>query len=494
MTDAATTSPEEQLIDDIAMFTHDPLSYALYAFPWGEAGTELAHATGPRSWQRWMLDTVGEHLRNPDTRHQPLMIAVSSGHGIGKSAGISMLLNWGMSTCEDCKAVITANTDNQLRTKTWPEVIKWANLSITKDWFSTPATAMYSNDPGHDKRWRADAIPWSEHNTEAFAGLHNERKRIILVFDEASNIADKVWEVAEGALTDEDTEIIWVAFGNPTRNTGRFRECFRKYKHRWVTKQIDSRTVEGTNKEQIQKWIEDYGEDSDFVKIRVRGIFPSASETQFIPTGLTDAAMKRTVTAAEVAHAPVIIGVDPAYSGADDAVIYMRQGLYCKCLWTGNKTTDDVVMAKRIADFEDSLQADAVNIDFGYGTGIYSVGMNWGRDWQLVQFGGASTDPQMLNKRGEMHNSVKTWLKIGGALDNQETADDLSAAEYKVRLDGKILLESKDDIKKRIGRSTGKGDALALTFAYPVTKKDPQFKQNISHGSVVADNDYDPYA
>lgn len=494
MTDTAATSPEEQLIDDIAMFTHDPLSYALYAFPWGEAGTELANATGPRSWQRWMLDTVGEHLRNPDTRHQPLMIAVSSGHGIGKSAGISMLLNWGMSTCEDCKAVITANTDNQLRTKTWPEVIKWANLSITKDWFSTPATAMYSNDPGHDKRWRADAIPWSEHNTEAFAGLHNERKRIILVFDEASNIADKVWEVAEGALTDEDTEIIWVAFGNPTRNTGRFRECFRKYKHRWVTKQIDSRTVEGTNKEQIQKWIEDYGEDSDFVKIRVRGIFPSASETQFIPTGLTDAAMKRTVTAAEVAHAPVIIGVDPAYSGADDAVIYMRQGLYCKCLWTGNKTTDDVVMAKRIADFEDSLQADAVNIDFGYGTGIYSVGMNWGRDWQLVQFGGASTDPQMLNKRGEMHNSVKTWLKIGGALDDQETADDLSAAEYKVRLDGKILLESKDDIKKRIGRSTGKGDALALTFAYPVTKKDPQFKQNISHGSVVADNDYDPYA
>ncbi|MEI7000490.1 terminase, partial [Klebsiella pneumoniae] len=89
------------------------------------------------------------------------------------------------------------------------------------------------------------------HNTEAFAGLHNERKRIIVVFDEASNIADLVWEVAEGALTDEDTEIIWVAFGNPTRNTGRFRECFRKYRHRWKCAQIDSRTVEGTNKQQL---------------------------------------------------------------------------------------------------------------------------------------------------------------------------------------------------------------------------------------------------
>lgn len=118
------------------------------------------------------------------------MLARASGHGIGKSAFISMLINWGMSTCEDCKVVVTANTDNQLRTKTWPEIIKWSNLAITKEWFTCTATAMYSNDPGHDKRWRADAIPWSEHNTEAFAGLHNERKRIIVVFDEASNIAD----------------------------------------------------------------------------------------------------------------------------------------------------------------------------------------------------------------------------------------------------------------------------------------------------------------
>lgn len=407
------------------------------------------------------------------------------------SAFISMLINWGMSTCEDCKVVVTANTDNQLRTKTWPEIIKWSNLAITKDWFTCTATAMYSNDPGHDKRWRADAIPWSEHNTEAFAGLHNERKRIIVVFDEASNIADLVWEVAEGALTDEDTEIIWVAFGNPTRNTGRFRECFRKYKHRWKCAQIDSRTVEGTNKQQLQKWVDDYGEDSDFVKVRVRGIFPDASELQFIPTGLTDEAMKRVVTAAQVAHAPVIIGVDPAYSGVDDAVIYLRQGLHSKVLWTGNKTTDDLIMAKRIADFEDQYQADAVFIDFGYGTGLKSIGDGWGRTWQLIPFGGGSTDPQMLNKRGEMFNSCKTWLKLGGALDDQETADDLSAAEYKVRVDGKIVIEPKEDIKERLGRSPGKGDALLLTFAFPVTKRLRIPGQDSQQGKAVTE--YDPW-
>ena len=115
MTDAA-LSPEEQLIEDIAGFTHDPLGYALYAFPWGEEGTELAHATGPRQWQADAFREIRDHLQNPETRYQPLMLARASGHGIGKSAFISMLINWGMSTCEDCKVVVTANTDNQLRT------------------------------------------------------------------------------------------------------------------------------------------------------------------------------------------------------------------------------------------------------------------------------------------------------------------------------------------------------------------------------------------
>ncbi|MHA6497439.1 terminase small subunit [Escherichia coli] len=98
---------------------------------------------------------------------------------MGKSAFISMLINWGMSTCEDCKVVVTANTDNQLRTKTWPEIIKWSNLAITKDWFTCTATAMYSNDPGHDKRWRADAIPMmrDERIQKRIAELMEERNK-----------------------------------------------------------------------------------------------------------------------------------------------------------------------------------------------------------------------------------------------------------------------------------------------------------------------------
>jgi len=226
----------------------DPLGFVRFVYPWDEG--ELKGHPGPRVWQADILGVIRDHLQNPDTRFTPLLIAVASGHGIGKSAGIGQIMNWGMSTCEDCRIVVTANTDTQLRTKTWPEVKKWFRLAINSHWFEPTATAIYVKDPEH-KDWRADAIPWSENNTEAFAGLHNMGKRIIVIMDEASSVSDKIWEVIMGALTDADTEIIFIAYGNPTRATGRFRECFRKFKHRWVTRQIDSRDVEGTNKVEV---------------------------------------------------------------------------------------------------------------------------------------------------------------------------------------------------------------------------------------------------
>jgi hypothetical protein len=179
----------------------------------------------------------------------------------------------------NARIVVTANTDSQLRTKTWPEVIKWLRLMINRDWFKATATAVFSAEAERERLWRADAIPWSEENTEAFAGLHNKGRRVILIFDEASAISDKIWEVSEGALTDEGTEIIWLAFGNPTRNTGRFRECFGRFRHRWDHGHIDSRSVEGTNKAQLEQWVRDYGRGtrgSNLARIAFSGIQAAA--------------------------------------------------------------------------------------------------------------------------------------------------------------------------------------------------------------------------
>ena len=262
---------ERQLVDAIAGFAHDPLGFVRFAYPWGEAGTELADATGPREWQCALLGELGRRLReaNDLIALLPILMARASGHGVGKSTVAAWVLHWALSTMPDTRVVLTANTDGQLRNKSWPEVAKWLRLAINRHWFRATATAVYSADPEHERLWRADAIPWSLENTEAFAGLHNRGRRIVLLFDEASAIADKIWEVSEGALTDEDTEIVWLAFGNPTRNTGRFRECFGRFRHRWNHGHIDSREVEGTNKAQIEQWLHDYGEDF--------GFFPSES-------------------------------------------------------------------------------------------------------------------------------------------------------------------------------------------------------------------------
>lgn len=464
-------SPRQQLINDIAGFSHDPLGYVLYVFPWGKPGTALEKHKGPRKWQREVLDDIGQRLRaGAADVGEVIRDAIASGHGIGKSALVSWVIKWALDTREDTRGVITANTDTQLRTKTWPEVAKWHELALTRDWFTHTATALFSNAPGHDKTWRMDAVPWSETNTEAFAGLHNEGKRLLLIFDEASAIADKVWEVAEGALTDALTEIIWLVFGNPTRNTGRFRECFRRFRHMWKSWQIDSRTVEGTNKDYLDEMVAAYGENSDIVKVRIRGQFPSQSAKQFIGTDDVDAARARHLRPEQYNFAPVILTCDPAWEGDDELVIAKRQGLKFDILRTIPKNDNDLQIAAILAQLEDEHQADAVFVDAGYGTGIVSAGRTMGRNWQLVWFGADSTKPGYKNKRAEMWGDARDWLKAGGAIPSGDEVlyQDLIGPETVATLDGTIQLESKKDMKKRGLPSPGRGDALALSFAFPV--------------------------
>lgn len=407
------------------------------------------------------------------------------------SALVSMIILWAISTMVDTKGVVTANTDTQLKTKTWPELGKWFEMLICKHWFKFTATSIHVSDPSPEaqKKWRIDAIPWSEHNTEAFAGLHNKGKRILLIFDEASAIHDKIWEVAEGALTDEDTQIIWACFGNPTRATGRFYECFHRYLHRWKTRQIDSRTVKMTNKAQLKKFVDDYGEDSDFVRVRVRGLFPAVSDRQFISTKLVEQARGRKIEFDKHNFAATIIALDPAWTGTDNLAIVLRQGLTSKILLVIPKNDDDVLIAGMLASFEDEYNADAVFIDLGYGTGIYSVGKSLNRNWLLVSFGSASTKLGYVNKRAEMWGDMKDWLKEGGCIeDNQQLCDELTAPEYMIKLDGKIQLESKEDMKKRGVPSPNIADALALTFAMPVQKKNVYQKREFSNTK-----EYNPY-
>lgn len=466
-------NPLLMLADDIAGFTHDPLGHALYAYPWGSGA--LADEEGPRDWQADIMEEIREHLENPETRFTPLRIAVASGHGIGKSAEIAMIAKWALDTCDDCRIVLTANTENQLLTKTMPEITKWHNLSITTDWFKPTATALISTVAGHDKAWRLDAIPWSEHNTEAFAGLHNKLKRIVIMVDEASKVAQKVWEVILGALTDEYTEIIFLAFGNPTQNTGAFREAFGKHRHLWVIRQIDSRTVEGTNKAYLDELVATYGEDSDIVKVRVRGMFPSTSSMQFIGTDVVTEARRREV---EIDPGePLVIGVDVARFGDDSSTIYFRRGRDARSIIPIRMVQMDTMqLAAKVAEQQRLHQAAMVCVDEGgVGAGVVDRLKQMGLPVAGVQFGSKPLNAVRLgsgekcaNRRAEMWAIMREWLRGGAVPDDQVLADDLTGVEYSFNPRDEIVLERKQDMKKRGLASPDDGDGLALTFAVPV--------------------------
>lgn len=448
----------KDILNFIAGFAYDPVGFVFAMYPWGEG--ELENQT-PQDWQISLLEDIKNGLRTID---EVIRIATASGHGIGKSALVCWLIEYALYTKANTRVVVTANTDGQLRTKTWAELAKWHRLNIASEMFIYTATSLYSANKGSEKTWRADAIPWNKSNPAAFAGLHNKGNRILLVFDEASEIDDTIWEVAEGAMTDADTEIIWAVFGNPTRNIGRFSECFGKEKGRWVRRKIDSRTVPITNKNLLNSWVETYGLESDFVKVRVLGEFPSASELQFIGRNIVDEASKRILVPSDYGFAPAIIGVDPAWSGKDSAVIYLRKGNYSKKLYSEPKSDDNYAFAEKVAMFEDKYNAASVNIDFGYGQGIYSAGKTMGRVWHLIPFMSThTTDPTLFNKRIEMWKNMKDWLIEGGALDqmDNEIQEELIMPEAFIGLNGKLMLQRKEDM----AYSPNNADALALTFA-----------------------------
>jgi hypothetical protein len=441
----------------------------LYAYPWSSG--ELRDSSGPRMWQREVLANIGAHLETEETRHTPLLIAVASGHGIGKGALAAMVTKWALDTCEDCKVVLTANTGTQLSTKTQPELAKWCRLAITSHWFDVKATSISVRDPRHEKTWRADLIPWSEHNIEAFAGLHNQGKRIVVIFDEASAIADSIWETTAGALTDANTEVLWLVLGNPTKSTGTFRECFGRMKHRWKTYQIDARHVEGTNTAQLEQWVDDYGEDSDFVRVRVRGEFPRTGSSQFIPHAYVSAARK--YRAEGMDGLPKVMGVDVARFGDDQTVIGMRQGRKFVVL-EKMRGKDTVFVAERIINWREKVEPDAIIVDGdGLGAGTIDHLRYRGYRDKLFEFHGgerASDSHKYYNKRSEVWGAMRDWLADGAEipddpeLDAQLTGPEFGYAQGK-RSSGALFLESKQDMKSRGLESPDVADCLAMTFA-----------------------------
>lgn len=495
----------DEIIIALASYERRPLEFVYFAFPWGEPG-ELEFARGPESWQVELLTDLQNGLITVD---QAIQLARTSGHGIGKSALVAWIIIWAISTLADTKGVVTANTENQLKTKTWAEVAKWFRLFRGRDLFKMTATALFSADPDHEKTWRIDMVPWSERNTEAFAGLHNQGRRILVVFDEASAIPDVIWEVTEGALTDQNTQIIWCVFGNPTRNSGRFRECFDggKFAHRWQSRAIDSRSVSFTNKEQFNRWIADYGEDSDFVRIRVKGVFPRADAVSFISYDSARQACVREVPDGNAERNVRVLGVDVARFGDDASVIVCRQGSDARSIppeiYQG---IDTMTLAGKVASAFQRLHATVVMVDAGgVGGGVVDRLRQLNIPVMEVDFGSSpdgfnleESGVKYYNKRAEIWGTMRAWLEHGCISEqisgsDLTLVDELTAPTYSISGKEEIQIESKKDMRRRGVPSPNVADALACTFAYPV------FAPTLSpHGAPMEQTpiqlpDYNPF-
>jgi len=467
--------PLEEMARRLNAHRHDPLGFVEWAFPWGVAGGPLASHAGPEKWQADVLRQIGEALIEGNG---PVRIAVASGHGVGKSALVAWLLLWAMATDPATRGVVTANTETQLKTKTWAELAKWHRLALTHATCQLGASALAAQ-PAGEVAGRIDMVPWAAHNAEAFAGLHNQGSRVLLVFDEASAIADPIWETAEGALTDADTEIVWVVFGNPTRTSGRFFECFNRFRARWLTQQVDSREVSLTDKVQLARWLVDYGEDSDFMRVRVAGKFPRAGSMQFIDSERVEAAMARIPDPNADRHQPLVMGVDVARFGDDRSVIFLRKGRDARSFaMEKHRGLDLMTLAGRVAERAAAERVAAVFVDEGgVGAGVVDrlrqlgvprvFGINFGS--AAARFDGEGAKPRYANKRAEIWGSVKDWLEHASLPNDPELAADLTGVEYGFNAKGEIQLEKKDDMKKRGLASPDIADALALTFALPVT-------------------------
>ena len=505
---------DEQLAYKVKQFKEGPLGYVMFNWDWDNDPTiqmvelqepwrtRYGKEYGPDKWACEFLDQLGEEIRARGFKGKgtaaPIRFSTSSGHGIGKSVLVAWLIMFILDTRPMSMGVVTAATGDQLKTKTWAELGKWHHKALTSHFW------VYSNSRGNmslkrrapdaiANKWRCDAYTCKEENSEAFAGLHAAGSVPFYIFDEASGVPNPIWEVRYGGSTDGMP--MSFDFGNPTRKSGYFYEnTVGKFKHRHIIRMIDSRSVAITNKIEMAKWAEDWGEDSDFFRVRVKGEFPNAATMQFIPDDLVDGAMIRSVP--DQRHAPLLIGVDVARFGDNSTVICCRMGKDVKDFgFKEYKGLDNVQVAERVIEVVNEFKGlgkrvDGIFIDGGgTGSGPVDILRRLGYNPIDCNFGKSATDHKYRYMRDQCWGKMKDDLQYIAIENNPRIRDELTQREYGFTLTGKIQLESKEMMTKRGIASPDFADALALTYwmevAYDIT-------QELMAQSTLVKHEYDP--
>lgn len=494
----ASPAQEAELLTQALALRNDPLGFVMWAHPWGQPGTHLAQHTGPRDWQIEEFQRIGSYVRAAEFKIEnglPSEIfrgAWASGRGPGKSAFLGMLQHWHLSTKIGATGIVAANTEGQLRTRTFPEFAVWFGGAINSHWFSietmrvVPAPWLLEKvrnplsegglgiDP---KYWYVQGQTWSEENPNAFAGVHNPYG-LMLQFDEASGIPSPVWDVAEGFFTETNPYRFWLAMSQRRIRSGRFHELFEDSQigHGWYTRTMSTRGMVGIDQATVESQISRYGADSDFVRVEIHGLPPRTSEDQFIPWDAVRVA-QRNELATDYGE-PLILGVDPAPRGK--TAWRFRQGRNardcCGPATYGHLLgADNIRIAQRILDLDSKYRPDAICVDFGMGTGVIDILKRKRTHGRLheVRFGDSAhygKESEWGSHAAELWAALRDWLPGGmiesdsgerGTLSQQLTD---RGWRWSQREDNKKILETKADLKGRGVASPDDADALACTL------------------------------
>lgn len=472
---------------------YDFCKLAYIIFPFGQEGTEFEN-THPYEWQMEEWAKYSKHLKNPLTRYQLYRLIISSGNGAAKTAFGAMTLIMLLYT-QRLKARITANTDPQMKSIVWPEYDIWFRRArFVDDFFEKFGTSIKARNEKLAESWRIDTVTWSEQSPASISGLHNKGGACAYVFEEAPGIPAVIWDYASGAFTEMDTIKLFMAFGNSDDPESKFEQNMES--PLWNSRRIDTRTLSHIDPKQLEDWLLGAGgdEENDDFRVRVRGLPRKSARDSIIKIESVEAAFARrhNFDKASVAHFPVVLSCDPAWTGGDETTIWYRQGHY-KCLlerYKLKKESGDThqLTYNKLCYWERKLGADAVFIDQGEGTAIFTLAMNASKHhWILISFANSPTDnpdptkSEYKNIRAMMYYKTQQSFMQGGILDSRDPAweEDIrkqlcwtKGTRHKVT--HQKLAENKKDLKDRVGQSPDIADGCILLEAYDVIDRLPE--------------------
>jgi phage terminase large subunit len=390
-------------------------------------------------------------------------VSVRSGHGIGKSTALALAILWFMSTRKGAKIPVTAPTSHQLFDVLWSELITWHRKMdpAFRDQFE------YTSDKFCHKEFRESwfcvARTARPERPEALQGFHGEN--LLFVIDEAAGVADGIFEVAMGSLTNKQNWCLMA--GNPTRLSGFFFDSFHADRARWKKLHFSSLESPLVDKSYSKRMAKKYGEGSNIYRVRVLGEFPSSEEDQLIPLHVLEAAVDREIPDA----GPVVWGLDVARFGSDATCLAKRKGdRIQEILQTRNLNLMQVTgwVANQIQETPLEQRPSTIFVDsIGYGAGVAD---------RLRELGYPALDVNVAERPSSKEKyanlRAELWCEFRDAL-YQETIslpsdEDLLAQcatiKYSFHSSGKLMIERKEDLKRRGLPSPDRADAVRLTF------------------------------